>query len=100
MKGAILTSVLCAAIVVVMTGCTSFSANRMFQDSNQGFVMLAGDAEGIRAYNDGLVGHITEARNDPKVKSAYWQSREKETGLKAAIMQMMGRKPAAERRAE
>lgn len=40
-------------------------------------VAVVGDAEGIRALGDWQVGAITEARNDPRVKSAYWQGREK-----------------------
>jgi hypothetical protein len=79
-----LTVVLIVLILAALCfgGCTSYSAHRMFADSDSGFVMLAGDAEGIRAYNDGLVGHITEAKTSPDVKSAYWQTREQETTMK------------------
>ena len=73
-------------------GCTSYGAHRMFGSSDQGFVMLAGDAEGIRAYNDGLVGHIVEGKTSPDVKSSYWQSRERETAVK--VIQFRGQQPA------
>ena len=64
------------------SSCTSYSAHRMFSGSDEGFVMLAGDAEGIRAYNDGLIGHVVEGKTSPDVKSSYWQSRERETAVK------------------
>lgn len=78
----VVTATIVAFIVMVLgTGCTSY--HRMFEDSANGYVMLAGDAQGIQAYNDGLVGHITEARNNPDQKSAYWQNREQETAVRA-----------------
>jgi hypothetical protein len=79
-----ITVVLIVLIIAALCfgGCTSYGAHRMFSGSDQGFVMLAGDAEGIRAYNDGLVGHIVEGKTSPDVKSAYWQSRERETATK------------------
>ena len=79
-----ITVVLIVLIIAALCfgGCTSYSAHRMFSNSDAGFVMLAGDAEGIRAYNDGRIGSITEAKTSPDVKSAYWQSRERETATK------------------
>ena len=75
---------LAAAIVASLTatGCTSFGASQMFSDSDEGFVMVAGNAEGIRAYNDGLIGIITDTKSSPDVKSAYWQNREAETSVR------------------
>lgn len=72
----LLVAVLCAS------GCTSFGAHRMFADSETGFVMLAGDAEGVRAYNDGLVGLVEQTKASPDLKTSYWQNREQETAVK------------------
>lgn len=69
----------CIIAASTMTGCTSFGASQMFADSDQGFVMIAGDAEGIRAYNDGLIGVIADTKASPDVKSSYWQHRESQT---------------------
>ena len=74
--------VVLVVLAVSLSGCTSFGASRMFEGSDAGFVMLAGDAEGIRAYNDGLIGHITEGKAAPETKSPYWQTREQETAIK------------------
>jgi len=76
------------AVVLCATGCSSVGVHRMFDSDDNGWVMLSGDAEGVRAYNDGLVGHITEARNNPDVKSAYWQNREKETTVRGLRFQV------------
>lgn len=76
------TKMVVIALLLCSSGCTEFGASRMFENSDAGFVMLAGDAEGIRAYNDGLVGHITEAKANPEVKSPYWQNRDQETAVK------------------
>jgi len=69
-------------LLMSCVGCSSFGAHRMFEDSDAGFVMLAGDAEGIRAYNDGVNGVITNTKSSPDVKSSYWQNREQETAVK------------------
>ena len=72
----------CLACIIAantLTGCTTFGAHQMFSDSEAGFVMLAGDAEGIRAYNDGLIGVIADTKASPDVKSSYWQHRESQT---------------------
>lgn len=76
---------LSAAVIASMalSSCTSFGASQMFADSDQGFVVIAGDAEGIRAYNDGLIGVITDTKASADVKSAYWQNREAETQTRA-----------------
>jgi hypothetical protein len=67
---------------LTMTGCTTFGASQMFTDSDEGFVMVAGNAEGIKAYNDGLIGIITDTKASPDIKSAYWQNREGETNVR------------------
>lgn len=72
-----------AFIAVVTQGCTGITANRMFESSDSGFVMLAGDAEGIRAYNDGLNGLVTNTKSSPDIKSSYWQNRDSETQVRA-----------------
>ena len=72
----------CIIAASTMTGCTTFGANQMFGDSDRGFVMLAGDAEGIRAYNDGINGVITNTKASPDVKSSYWQNRDRETKVR------------------
>lgn len=71
-------------IVCLLTccSCTTFGANQMFSDSDRGFVMLAGDAEGIRAYNDGLNGLITNTKASPDIRSSYWQNRDEEVSVR------------------
>jgi hypothetical protein len=64
------------------SSCTSFGAHRMFTDSDEGFVMLAGNASGIQAYNDGLLGHIAEAKASADSKGSYFMLREKENAGK------------------
>ena len=64
---------------ILTCSCTTFGAHQMFGDSDRGFVMLAGDAEGIRAYNDGVNGIITNTKSSKDVKSSYWQNRDNET---------------------
>lgn len=66
----------------VMSSCTGVGASNMFSSSERGFVMLAGDAEGIRAYNDGLNGIISNTKASRDVKSSYWQNRDKETEVR------------------
>lgn len=78
---------LLGAALLSTTGCTTFGVHRMFDNNDGGFVMLAGDAQGIQAYNDGHVGLVTEARNNPDLKSAYWQNREKETTVRGLRFQ-------------
>ena len=75
---------LAAAVVASMalSSCTTFGASQMFADSEEGFVMVAGNAEGIRAYNDGIIGVIADTKASPDVKSAYWQNRESETSVR------------------
>ncbi|RLC80068.1 MAG: hypothetical protein DRI61_06570 [Chloroflexi bacterium] len=74
----------CLMLIVplMFTGCTTFGASQMFEESDSGFVMIAGDAEGVRAYNDGIVGIITDTKATPDVKSSYWQNREMETSVR------------------
>lgn len=67
---------------MAMTSCTTFGASQMFADSEEGFVMVAGNAEGIRAYNDGLIGIIADTKASPDVKSSYWQNRDGETQVR------------------
>ena len=83
-KKKVLAKKLTAAMLASMTlsSCTSFGASQMFADSEEGFVMVAGNAEGIRAYNDGIIGVIADTKASPDVKSAYWQNREGETQVR------------------
>jgi len=69
-------------VMIVASGCSALSSYRMFEDSDQGYVLLTGDAEGIRAYNDGLNGIITNTKTPGEMKSSYWQSREQETAVR------------------
>ena len=77
-----------ASVVLVASGCSSFGVHRMFDNNENGFVMLAGDAEGIRSYNDGLNGLVTNTKTDGSIKSSYWQNREKETSVRALRFQV------------
>ena len=65
-------------LAIALSGCSGLSTLNMGQDS----FVLAGTPEGIQAYNDGIVAHITEARVDPKIKSGYWQNRDQETAVR------------------
>jgi len=61
-----------------LIGCTGMSTLSIGQDSFH----AGGSTEGIRAYNDGLSGLVSNSRIDPNLKSGYWQNREKETAVK------------------
>ena len=69
--------VLFGCILLSCCSCSGLSTLNMGQDH---FVM-AGTPEGIRAFNDGQSGLITNAVN-PATKSAYYQLREQETAVK------------------
>jgi hypothetical protein len=61
------------AIGIGVSGCGIVSAPPPWQD---GHVMLAGDAEGIRSFFDGANGLVSNARTqDPMCNSAHWQLR-------------------------
>ena len=79
-----ITVVLIVLIIAALcfSSCTSFGAHRMFADSDEGFVMLAGNASGIQAYNDGLLGHISEAKASADSKGSYFMLRERENAGK------------------
>ena len=70
------------AALLASSGCSGVMSHRMFEDSDTGFVLLTGDAEGIRAYNQGLNGLITNTKASPDIKSSYWQVREQETAVR------------------
>lgn len=74
MKGKL---IFCAALLC--TGCS-------------GPLVIAGTAEGWRAYNDGQIGLVTDGKATPDKKSAYWQSREQETGVKMLRLKLKGAK--------
>lgn len=63
-------------IAVYTTGCSGIGATQMFSDAEAGHFLMYGDAEGVRAYNEGLVGLVTDAKASPDVKSGYWQHKD------------------------
>jgi hypothetical protein len=54
----------------------------MFEGSDNGYLMLNADAEGLRAFNDGMNGLVTNTKSSPDIKSSYWQNREQETAVR------------------
>lgn len=70
-----------ALIATTMTGCMSFTPNP-FQDGN---VVLAGDAEGVRSLMDGLNGLVANGKTtDPLGDSAHWQHRKQQESQRTA----------------
>jgi hypothetical protein len=64
-----------ALIATTMTGCMSYTPNP-FQDGN---VVLAGDAEGVRSLMDGLNGLVANGKTqDALGDSAHWQHRKQQ----------------------
>src|SRR4051794_40554818 len=62
-----------AVLAIATSGCGVISAPSPWQD---GHVMLAGDAEGVRAFFDGANGLVANAKTqDPMGNSAHWQLR-------------------------
>lgn len=75
-----------AAMVVVattQTGCAGLMGENMFVGDDEGRFLLSADAAGLRAWNDGLNGIITNTKESPDSKSAHWELREQQTGVRA-----------------
>lgn len=72
MKTAII--VLIASLVATpLTGCgILYSAPT---SSKHGHVILAGDAPGVRALFDGMIGQVSEAKSKPNTQTSYWKHR-------------------------
>lgn len=58
-------------VMMFLTGCSGMST------MNQDFVM-AGSPEGIRAYNDGIIGTAKTAKESPDADSKYFAHRGQE----------------------
>lgn len=67
MKNAILVT-LAASGLLVLSGCSGMST------VNQDFVM-AGNAEGLRAWSDGLVGALKTSKESPDSENQYLTTR-------------------------
>lgn len=61
---------------VFTTGCSGIGMTEMFSDAETGRFVMYADAEGMRAYNEGLTGLVTETKASPDIKSAHWQYKE------------------------
>jgi len=61
------------AATVVASGCGVVS---MPSPTQKGNILLAGDAEGMRALGDTLIGIQAESKSRPNVKSAYFVNRQ------------------------
>ena len=60
---------------VAMSGCGLMSLPSPMQKGN---ILLAGDADGMRALGDTLIGIQAESKSKPNVKSAYFVNREQQ----------------------
>lgn len=70
-KVVIATILTCTA--VYLSGCGVVSLPSPLQ---RGHVLVAGDAEGMRAFGDTLNGLVSEGKASADIKGAYWQHRE------------------------
>lgn len=62
-----------ACIAIYAAGCGVVSMPSPLQ---RGHVLVAGDAEGMRAFGDTLNGLVSEGKASADVKGSYWQHRE------------------------
>ena len=81
MKGKTIAVIL--VVAATQTGCSSLVGESLFTGEDEGRFLISADAEGLRAWNDGLNGIITNTKEPEGQKSAHWQLREQETGVKA-----------------
>lgn len=58
------------SLAIAATGCTS--QTQLGGGGESGYFNLQSDAEGLRAWGESQVGIITEVKNPPEQKSAYW----------------------------
>jgi hypothetical protein len=79
-------------LIATQTGCASLMGENMFVGQDEGRLLLSADAEGLRAWNDGVVGLVTEARNNPEQKSSYWQNRSEQNTVKMLRFKKRGTK--------
>lgn len=63
--------ILVVGLMIVLSGCSGMST------MNQDFVM-AGTPEGIRAYNDGIIGTAKTAKESPDADNKYFAHRGQE----------------------
>lgn len=78
---------LIGCVLMLASGCTSFSANRIGE--GEGYLFLAADAAGLKAWNDGQNGLVSNSRIDPNLKSSYWGNRSEENQVQ--IIRFKGR---------
>lgn len=62
-----------ATVIACSTGCSGVGAMDMFSEADEGRFMMYATPEGMRAYNEGLVGIIADTKASPDKKSGYWQ---------------------------
>lgn len=71
------------SLIATQTGCASLVGESMFTGEDEGRFLLSADAEGIRAFSDGLNGLVTTGKATPDTKDAYWQRRDSGDQVKA-----------------
>ena len=75
MKRLILLGVIGSQVI----GCTGLVGQSLFTGEGEGRFLLSTDAEGMRAFNDGLNGLVTTGKASPDTQDAYWRERENQT---------------------
>jgi hypothetical protein len=70
-------------LVISQTACASLVGESLFTEKEEGRFLLSTDAEGMRAFADGMNGLITTGKSAPNVEDSYWNHRAKETQFKA-----------------
>lgn len=74
-------------VVLSQTACATFAGESLFTGQDEGRFLLSADAEGMRAFADGMNGLITTGKSAPNVEDSYWNQRGKETQFKALRFQ-------------
>ena len=76
-----------AGIASLVSGCGAYSMPSPTQD---GHIMIAADAKGMKAFGDVFNGAITNGKASPDQDTAHWQHRKAEVQADVAVAQAPG----------
>lgn len=85
-----LTFLLCVGIASSQVGCASLVGESLFTDEQEGRFLLSSDAEGLRAFSDGLNGLIVTGKSTPDTPTDYFDTRREFE--KVRVMKFQARK--------
>lgn len=69
-----------SVLPVIFTAACSQQYPNMFEDGSHGRVLISADAEGMRAYNDGINALVTNGKASPDSMTPAWHSRDNQEG--------------------